>query len=526
MPHKFAEIAFTRNVRQVQEQMGSRAGYSSMDSGPDHNYVISGRERAFIEARDSFYMASVSETEWPYLQHRGGPAGFMKVLDESTIGFADYSGNRQYVTTGNVVNNDRVALFFMDYPNRTRLKLLGRMEIVGPGDTERLSQLEDDGYRARVERGMIIHVEAFDWNCPQHITPRYTESDVAALIEPLGSENGRLRAAVGKASTVSELNIGQGELELIITGIRQLADNVRAYELRDPSGADLPEVEPGAHLQVPVQVESGVIEIRRYSIASNPSRRDAYEIAIRREPEGGGGSRWIHQHYHLGAILRVSGPINHFGLHNDRKSAILIAGGIGITPIKPMAQALRDMGAAFELHYAGRSGQGMAYLYRLRREFGDRFISYISENGERLNPEGVLAAAPSDAEIYVCGPAKLIQGVREAAKRLGIDESRVNFERFDSGVEDDARSVEVTLARSGLMVSVTPDQTILDAILDAGVNIPSSCRVGQCRSCAVTVLDGEPDHKDSALTPDERRIEHRMCPCVSRAKGESLVLDV
>ena len=185
MAHKFAEIAFTRTVKKVQEEMGSRSGYSSIESGPDRNNLLRDRERTFIEARDSFYIASVGETGWPYIQHRGGPAGFLKVIDQSTIGFADYSGNRQYVTTGNVIGNDRVALFLMDYPNRRRLKLLGRMATVGSEQASILDRLKDDNYGAQVERGMIIRVEAYDWNCPQHITPRYTQSEVEALLESM-----------------------------------------------------------------------------------------------------------------------------------------------------------------------------------------------------------------------------------------------------------------------------------------------------------------------------------------------------
>ena len=185
MAHKFAEIAFTRTVKQVQEKMGSRSGYSSIESGPDRNNLLRDRERGFIEARDSFYIASVSETGWPYIQHRGGPVGFLKVIDQSTIGFADYSGNRQYITTGNVLTNDRVALFLMDYPNRRRLKLLGRMALVGSDQPGILEQLQDGDYKAQVEKGMIIRVEAYDWNCPQHITPRYTQSEVEALLEAM-----------------------------------------------------------------------------------------------------------------------------------------------------------------------------------------------------------------------------------------------------------------------------------------------------------------------------------------------------
>jgi predicted pyridoxine 5'-phosphate oxidase superfamily flavin-nucleotide-binding protein len=194
MAHRFAEIAFTPTVRELQRASGSREGYAAMDGGEDYNYLLSEREAAFIAARDSFYMASVSESGWPYVQHRGGPAGFMKVLDERTIGFADYSGNRQYVSTGNVLQDDRVALFFMDYPNRRRLKLLGRVEIVGIDDEQRLAQLQDPAYRARIERGFIITVAAFDWNCPQHITPRFTASEVEAVVESLREENRELKA--------------------------------------------------------------------------------------------------------------------------------------------------------------------------------------------------------------------------------------------------------------------------------------------------------------------------------------------
>lgn len=194
MGHKFAKIAFTPSVREVQRQQGSAAGYASMLQNDDSNQRLGEAEAAFIAARDSFYIASVSETGWPYLQHRGGPAGFVKVLDETTLGFADYSGNRQYITTGNLRKDNRVALFFMDYPNRTRLKLLGRIEVVDLDEAETMARLEDDDYRARVERGMLIRVEAFDWNCPQHITPRYSEAEIDELMQPLRDEIEDLKA--------------------------------------------------------------------------------------------------------------------------------------------------------------------------------------------------------------------------------------------------------------------------------------------------------------------------------------------
>jgi predicted pyridoxine 5'-phosphate oxidase superfamily flavin-nucleotide-binding protein len=186
MADRFAEIAFTPHVRAVQEQQGSRARYARLDDGPPNHDRLGEREAAFIASRDSFYIATVSETGWPALQHRGGPAGFVRILDERLVGFADFRGNRQYVTVGNIAGNDRVALFFMDYPSRTRLKLLGRARAVDPAaETRMLASLAVPDYKAQVERGILIAVEAYSWNCSQHITPRYTEIDVARAIAPL-----------------------------------------------------------------------------------------------------------------------------------------------------------------------------------------------------------------------------------------------------------------------------------------------------------------------------------------------------
>ena len=195
MGHKFAEIAFTPSVKAVQEQLGSRASYARMECGNiDRNHVLGPSEVDFIAQRDSFYMASVSETGWPYIQHRGGPTGFVRVLDGSTLGFADFVGNRQYVSVGNLLKDDRISLFFMDYPNRTRLKLLGRVKLIDLGEASILEKLALPDYRARIERGFLISVDAFDWNCPQHITPRYTTEQIEASTEPMRQRVAELEA--------------------------------------------------------------------------------------------------------------------------------------------------------------------------------------------------------------------------------------------------------------------------------------------------------------------------------------------
>ena len=196
MGNRFAEIAFTDTVKTLQESHGSRRSYARMEGGAATNNILGEAEAAFIGDRDSFYMATVSETGWPYVQHRGGPKGFVRVLDGATLGFADFRGNRQYVSVGNLETDNRVSLFFMDYPNRRRLKLLGRTRQVPPEDKTTLERLVVPDYRAAVERGVLIDVEAFDWNCPQHITPRYTEDEVAAATQGLLDRIAELEAQV------------------------------------------------------------------------------------------------------------------------------------------------------------------------------------------------------------------------------------------------------------------------------------------------------------------------------------------
>jgi uncharacterized protein len=206
MPHRFAEIAFTPTVKQLQEELGSRTAYARMESVPEsRNHRLSEMEVEFIAARNSLYMATVSETGWPYIQHRGGPRGFVRALDETTIGFADFRGNRQYISLGNLMNEDRVSLFFMDYPNKARLKLFGRAKIVGLDDPMTLSRLEIADYRARVERGFLIKVEGFDWNCPQHITERHTLDEVRVTTAPLTARIAELEAELIRLRTAASV---------------------------------------------------------------------------------------------------------------------------------------------------------------------------------------------------------------------------------------------------------------------------------------------------------------------------------
>jgi uncharacterized protein len=207
MGYRFGELAFTPIVQAQQKRHGSRSQYERFETGDSEGDRLRPPEQEFIRARDGFYMASTSETGWPYIQYRGGAPGFLHVLDDQTVGFADLRGNRQYISTGNLLHDDRVALFLMDYAAQARLKILGHAEILEdtPEAQQWLERLRIPGEKTPAERAILIHVEAYDWNCQQHITPRYTQGEIAAMLEPFRrrleayeEENARLRAAVGK----------------------------------------------------------------------------------------------------------------------------------------------------------------------------------------------------------------------------------------------------------------------------------------------------------------------------------------
>ncbi len=186
MGNRFAEIAFTPAVQSQQEHYGSRSSYQRFFEGEPWNDRLSAKESEFIHARDGFYLASVSETGWPYVQFRGGAPGFLRVIDEQTLAWADFRGNRQYVSSGNVSGNDRVALILMDYANRRRLKVLGHARALPVGKDDGLAaRLTVPGYQAVVERAVLVRVAGFDWNCPQHITPRFTLDEVERATKPL-----------------------------------------------------------------------------------------------------------------------------------------------------------------------------------------------------------------------------------------------------------------------------------------------------------------------------------------------------
>jgi uncharacterized protein len=198
MGKNFYRTLFSERAKEMQAQAGSRSAYARMELGaPGEPDLIGASEADFIAARDSFYMSTITENGWPYIQHRGGPAGFVQVLADNRLAFADYDGNRQYISVSNLEQSDRVALFLMDYPNRRRLKLIGHARSVAIDEVPEIVRfLQAVEYRGVPERGIVIQVTGFDWNCPQHITPRFTREQIEERIRPLRTEVETLQAEV------------------------------------------------------------------------------------------------------------------------------------------------------------------------------------------------------------------------------------------------------------------------------------------------------------------------------------------
>lgn len=310
---------------------------------------------------------------------------------------------------------------------------------------------------------------------------------------------------------------------LRLTRQRWLADGVVELELRDPSGAELPAWEPGAH--VTVALPGGVS--RDYSLCGAPGDRSQWTIAVLREPASRGGSSYIHERLRVGDRLDVSGPRNNFPLA-DGARFLLLAGGIGITPIKAMADRLAAEGADWSLTYCGRSRAGMAFLPELTALASERLTVHADDDhGGPPDLAALLAAQPDGTQVYCCGPEPLLAAV-ERLLPAGLD---LHLERFRaapapaSAVAADS-AFEVVCAGSGTTVRVETGVSILDALDTAGVDVPSSCREGICGSCETKVLDGEPDHRDQVLTAEEQAQGQTMMLCVSRCRGSRLVLDL
>jgi len=324
--------------------------------------------------------------------------------------------------------------------------------------------------------------------------------------------------------------VASKHIEAVVAGVRPLTPRIKEYLLASADGRPLPRYEPGAHVALHMVSPARGPIVRHYSLigglAGQDDPRHVYRIAVQREDRAR-GSAFIHDSFAPGTRVRIAAPVNDFPLDRRDTRTLLIAGGIGVTPIVAMARSLSRRGCRYGVVYAGRDPAAMAYRDLLEEVAGDRVRFHYSDEAGVLDVRGLLASQPGGVRVYVCGPAPMIAAAHEAGAALGWDAGRVRSEVFTAGPTGDETAFEVELRRSGRTVQVGPDASILDALRLADVPVLWDCARGECGLCPLPVVsaDGPIDHRDRYLSDEERAAGETLCICVSRIRGTRLVLD-
>ena len=305
------------------------------------------------------------------------------------------------------------------------------------------------------------------------------------------------------------------------------AQDIVTLELVAVDGKSLPAFSAGSHIDV--QLPNGIT--RQYSLCNDPQETHRYQIGVLRDAASRGGSAAVHDLVKEGDVLTISAPRNHFGLAHEAKKHLLLAGGIGVTPILCMAERLANTGADFAMHYATRAPERTAFRQRIAASAFASRVQFHYDNGDaaqKLDLQKLLSQPENGTHLYVCGPKGFMDAVLNTARATGWPEAQIHYEFFGAEVvkSDSDASFEIKLASSGRIIMVPKDQTVVQALAAAGVDIMISCEQGVCGTCLTRVIEGVPEHKDSYLTPEEQAANDQFTPCCSRSKTPQLVLDL
>lgn len=319
----------------------------------------------------------------------------------------------------------------------------------------------------------------------------------------------------------------ENTLEVRIACKQDAAQGICSLELLPLDGQTLPVFSAGSHIDV--HLPGGLV--RQYSLSNDCAEADRYVIAVLREPASRGGSAAVHEQLQAGQQITISAPRNHFALHRPAQKHLLLAGGIGITPILAMARQLAREQADFELHYCARSRERMAFVEEISvASWAPQLRLHVDDAQGRpgLDLQALLQPVQSGVHLYVCGPKGFMDAVLGAARAAGWAEDQLHYEFFAGEVtkRDDDESFEVEVASTGQVVRVAPEQTVVQALESIGVCVQTSCEQGVCGTCLTRVISGQPDHRDMYLTEDEQAANDQFLPCCSRAKSGRLVLDL
>jgi ferredoxin-NADP reductase/predicted pyridoxine 5'-phosphate oxidase superfamily flavin-nucleotide-binding protein len=450
-----------------------------------------------ISNLDSFFVGSGVSEHHNDASYRGGAPGFVKISNKNQLLIPDYKGNSMFNTLGNIQSNPRVGLVFIDFEQKRILQLSGSAKIIW------------DKVDAHNETGGTNRYWHFDVKCWQE----------TQLPQGLNWTFFDYSPHNPKPEYVNDLS-------LKVTAIEQKTAHIKLFKLMSNDGGILPAFEPGSHLPIEVNLPDNKKTLRHYSITSSSHDNRFYEIAVQQEIQGGGGSNYMHEQLRIGHQIKSKSPINDFPLSSPGKHHILIAGGIGITPIISMLRHLVDNNESFELHYSVKRTSDAIFVKELDRLAGKNGHFYFSQevNTSRIDLKTILEKNKKTSHVYVCGPVGLIQSTKDMATKNDWHASNIHFESFGSAIQVNNKAVEVKLKKSGQVIVIDPKETILDGLIAAKVSIPFECKRGECGMCTTEYVEGTPDHRDTFLTQDEK--VHSICPCVSRAKSHSITLNL
>ncbi|MDG2113061.1 MAG: PDR/VanB family oxidoreductase, partial [Actinomycetota bacterium] len=433
------------------------------------------------------------------LDHPNGPNDD-DTADDMTV---DAATTHSVTLTSTRDGHSSTVVFFVQPVDAERSVIRGVL-TEAPPESAKLTVLR---HHADALGGLVVEIEA-------EATSRPAPEPMIATIEQVDLE----------LAAMPEVVIGRDPgLRVRVARKWTTGRDVAAFELEALDG-QLPTFQPGAHIDV--HLPNGLI--RQYSITNGPGETANYRIGVKLEPESSGGSTCLHDTVREGDVLAISEPRNNFPLRRDPLHTVLVAGGIGVTPLLAMAQALANMDLSYELHVFARSSDHLAFAAQLG-ELGESVTTHYALSPEQTGAQlqNLLAERQPSTQLYVCGPGPMLEATRQTAEQAGWPDDTVHFEYFKNTNEiDHSSSFEIELARSALSLTVPSGSTILDVLRANEVPMPSSCEQGACGSCVVAVLDGEPDHQDVHLNSTERAAGDRIITCVSRAKSRRLVLDL
>ena len=305
--------------------------------------------------------------------------------------------------------------------------------------------------------------------------------------------------------------------------IKNVAPTIREFTLVAHDESALPPFSAGSHILVTMKQDQSTWR-NAYSLVGDPNELSHYKIALRKQEQSRGGSVFMHESVREGDLLSIKPPTNLFALYRAAKKHILIAGGVGVTPFMSYLAQLKQLPAEVEMHYMFHSSKTGAYQQALQAQLGENLLRYDSDKGVRCNLDDIFADQLVGTHVYVCGPQSLIDGVLSSAESFGWPRQAIHYETFKTS--EPGKPFDITLKRSGIQLHVTEDSSLLETLETAEVAIESSCRGGVCGRCLTSVLDGEIEHHDEFLSAEEKAAQDCLMPCVSRAAGQSLVLDL